>query len=348
MKKNGILSGFLALIAFTALFSCEKDEIKAIATTGSVPVLSVNNSVLALSSEHSAKEAVVLSWTPVDYGFASVIRYTIQFDKKGSNFQKPVEIDAGNSLKRALTTSEINGLMINKLKLVAGQKADIEARVVSSLGADAKRMDAISETKNLSVTPYFVVIVYPAIYVPGSHQGWAPEKAPRLVSVKDDKTFEGYVYFPEESTEFKFTNAPNWNEGDYGSGGPGKLGTTGNLVQKGSGYYLLKVDLNKSTWSSLKTAWGVLGSATKGGWDKDQDLAFDPKDGVWKTELALTAGEIKFRANDDWTLAFGDGNADGIPDTLDNGNIRIEAAGTYQITLNLSNAGNYSYSVTKK
>lgn len=348
MKKNRILSAFLALIAFGALFSCEKDEIKTIAAPGAAPALSVNKAVLELTNENSAKEAVVLSWTPVDYGFASVVSYTIQFDKKGSNFQKPVEIDAGSSLKRALTTSEINGLMINKLKLVAGQRAEIEARVVSSLGADAKRMNVISDIKNLSVTPYFVVIVYPAIYVPGSHQGWAPDKAPRLVSVKDDKTFEGYVYFPDESTEFKFTNAPNWNEGDYGSGGPGKLGTTGNLVQKGSGYYLLKADLNKSTWSALKTAWGVLGSATKGGWDKDQDLTFDPKDGLWKAELALTAGEIKFRANDDWALAFGDGNSDGIPDTLDNGNIRVDAAGTYLISLNLSNAGNYSYSIAKK
>lgn len=346
--KNNILSAFLAFIAFAALFSCEKDEIRAIASPGAAAALSVNNPVLKLSNENSAKEAVVLSWTPVDYGFASVVRYTIQLDKKGNNFQKPVEIDAGISLKRALITSELNGLMINKLKLVAGQQADIEARVVSSLGADAKQMNTVSEAKSLSVTPYFVVIVYPAIYVPGSHQGWAPEKAPRLVSVKDDKTFEGYVYFPDESTEFKFTNAPNWNEGDYGSGGPGKLGTNGNLVQKGSGYYLLKADLNKSTWSSLKTAWGVLGTATKGGWDKDQDLTFDPKDGVWKAELTLTAGEVKFRANDDWSLAFGDGNGDGIPDTLDNGNIRIEAAGTYLISLNLSNAGNYSYSIVKK
>lgn len=338
----------MALFALTTLVSCEKDEIRAIASPGAAPALSVNNPVLKLSNENSAKEAVVLSWTPVDYGFAGVVSYTIQLDKKGNNFQKPVEIDAGSSLKRALITSEINGLMINKLKLVAGQQADVEARVVSSLGADAKQMNTVSDVKNLSVTPYFVVIVYPAIYVPGSHQGWAPDKAPRLVSVKDDKTFEGYVYFPDESTEFKFTNAPNWNEGDYGSGGPGKLGTNGNLVQKGSGYYLLKADLNKSTWSSLKTSWGILGSATKGGWDKDQDLTFDPKDGVWKAELALAAGEVKFRANDDWTLAFGDGNADGVPDTLDNGNIRIEAAGTYLISLNLGNAGNYSYSITKK
>lgn len=348
MIKYRSISVFASLMALAMMSACEKDEIKTIATPGTAAVLSVNQPVLDLNSANADKEAIVFSWTPVDYGFASVISYTIQLDKKGNNFQKPVEINAGSALKKGLTTSEINGLMINKLKLTAGQAAEVEARVISSLGTSAERMNTVSAIQGLSVKPYFVVIVYPAIYVPGSHQGWAPDKAPKLVSVKDDKRFEGYVYFPDETTEFKFTNAPNWNEGDYGSGGPGKLGTSGNLTQKGSGYYLLKADLNNSTWSSLKTIWGVLGSATKGGWDKDQDLTYDPKSGAWTAEVVLTQGEVKFRANDDWTLAYGDGNADGVPDTLDNGNIKVDAAGTYMISLNLSNAGNYTYSITKK
>jgi hypothetical protein len=346
MKNNKLI--FWGLTALAALSSCEKDEIKTVAVQGSVPVLTVSQPALVLTNENAAKEAVQFSWTPVDYGYQSVVNYTIQLDKKGKNFQKPAEIAGGNLLKKALTTSELNSLLINKLKLTAGQLSVIEARVVSSLGASAQRMDAASAVSAMKVTPYFVVIVYPSIYVPGSHQGWAPDKAPRLVSVKDDKMYEGYVYFPDASNEFKFTNAPNWNEGDYGSAGPGKLGKGDNLKVAGAGYYLLKADLTALTWSSLKTIWGVIGSATKGGWDADQDMLFDPKDGAWKAELALKAGEIKFRANDDWAIAYGDGNADGIPDTADNNNIKIDADGTYIVTLNLGNAGNYSYSVTKK
>lgn len=338
----------LGLVALVALASCEKDEIKTVAVQGNAPVLTVSQPALVLTNENADKEAIQFSWTPVDYGYQSVVSYTIQLDKKGNNFQKPAEIAGGSLLKKSLTTSEINSLLINKLKLTAGQLFEIEARVVSSLGTSAQRMDATSAVTAIKVTPYFVVIVYPAIYVPGSHQGWAPDKAPKLVSVKDDKMYEGYVYFPDASNEFKLTNAPNWNEGDYGSGGPGKLGKGDNLKVTGAGYYLLKANLTALTWSSLKTTWGVIGSATKGGWDADHDMTFDAKDGIWKAELALKAGEIKFRANDDWAIAYGDGNADGVPDTAENNNIKIEADGTYIISLNLSNAGNYSYSVTKK
>ncbi len=331
-----------------SLSACEKDEIRTVAVAGEKPVLSVSAPNLVLTNENANKEAVSFSWTPVDYGYQSVISYTIQLDKKGNNFQKPAEIPGGNLLKKSLTNTEINNLLINKLKLTAGQLSQIEARVISSLGTNAQSMDVTSAAAALSVTPYFVVIVYPALYVPGSHQGWAPDKAPRVVSVKDDKTYEGYVNFPDATTEFKLTNGPNWTDGDYGGGGPGKLGTTGNLTQKGAGYYLLKVDLNTSTWSATKTAWGLIGSATTGGWDSDLDMTFDAAEGVWKTEIALKEGEVKFRANDDWAIAFGDANGDNIPDTLDNGNIKIMAAGTYTVVLNLSNAGNYSYSITKK
>lgn len=347
MMKD-IKLALLGLAAICTMSGCEKDEIKAIATPGAAPVLTVSKPALVLTNEDAVKEAVEFSWSPVDYGYQSVISYTIQLDKKGNDFAKPAEIAGGSLLKKSLTTAELNSLLINKLKLNAGQATEIEARVVSSLGALAPGMNVNSTATALSVTPYFVVIVYPAIYVPGSHQGWAPDKAPKLVSIKDDKTYEGYVYFPDAANEFKFTNEPNWTGGDYGSPAPGKLGKGDNLKQLGAGYYLLKADLNKLTWSSLKTTWGLIGSATKGGWDADQDLTYDPKDGLWKAELALKEGEVKFRANDDWAIAYGDGNEDGVPDTLDNNNIKVAAAGTYIVSLNLSNAGNYTYSITKK
>lgn len=347
MRTNIKAALLFAVLAF-AQTACEKDEVMTIATKGEAPALTVSTSDLVLTNENAAKEAIQFSWSPVNYGYQAVVNYTIQLDKKGNNFAKPAEIAAGASLKKALTTSDINALMINKLKLNAGQLTEVEARVVSTLGAQAKEMDLISAVKPMKITPYFVVIVYPSIYVPGSHQGWAPDKAPKLVSIKDDKTYEGYVYFPDASNEFKFTNEPNWTGGDYGSAGVGKLGKGDNLKIVGAGFYLLKANLNTLTWSSLKTEWGVIGSATKGGWDADENMTYDPKDGLWKADLVLKAGEIKFRANDDWALAYGDGNGDGMPDTLDNNNIKIEAAGTYTITLNLSNAGNFTYTLTKK
>jgi hypothetical protein len=61
-----------------------------------------------------------------------------------------------------------------------------------------------------------------------------------------------------------------------------------------------------------------------------------------------SAGSFKFRANGSWDLNYGDDSpADGVPDQGSNDNINIADAGTYTITLDLSHAGNYTYSVKK-
>ena len=63
--------------------------------------------------------------------------------------------------------------------------------------------------------------------------------------------------------------------------------------------------------------------------------------------LNLTAGEMKFRANDAWDINFGDDGANG---SLEYGgaNIAIASAGNYTITLDLKGGGGkYTYTVKK-
>jgi starch-binding outer membrane protein SusE/F len=75
-------------------------------------------------------------------------------------------------------------------------------------------------------------------------------------------------------------------------------------------------------------------------------MTYNAAEQVWKATLQLSAGEIKFRANDDWGINLGDDGPDGL---LEYGaaNIVIGEAGRYEVILNLSNPGNYTYSVTK-
>ena len=56
--------------------------------------------------------------------------------------------------------------------------------------------------------------------------------------------------------------------------------------------------------------------------------------GVWTITLDLVAGDIKFRANDDWAINYGSNNANGICDAGGT-DIPIAAAGNYTITLDL-------------
>ncbi len=192
---------------------------------------------------------------------------------------------------------------------------------------------------------------YPVIYVPGGYQSaagysegdWAPDVAPTLASVNADGNYEGYVYFADAG-EFKFTAGPNWDL-NWG-GADGVLAANGaNLSVTEAGYYKMNVNTDDLTYSIMKTHWGIIGSATPGGWDNDTDMEFDVASKTWVAEIDLGPGEIKFRANDDWGLNYGDDGADGI---LEGGaaNIAIAEGGSYKITMKLESP-DYTYSVEK-
>ncbi|WP_346855869.1 RagB/SusD family nutrient uptake outer membrane protein [uncultured Draconibacterium sp.] len=194
---------------------------------------------------------------------------------------------------------------------------------------------------------------YPVIYVPGGYQSgsgysegdWAPDVAPTLGSVNSDSNYEGYIYFAD-AAEFKFTAGPNWDLNWGDDGGDGSLEPNGaNLSVAEGGYYKLNVNTADLTYSIAKTDWGIIGSATANGWDSDQNMEFDAETKTWIAELDLSAGEIKFRANDDWAINYGDDGADGI---LGAGaaNIAIAEAGSYKITMKLESP-DYTYTVEK-
>ncbi len=85
--------------------------------------------------------------------------------------------------------------------------------------------------------------------------------------------------------------------------------------------------------------YGIVGSATKNGWNGPDDkfkLDFTQENAWVLNGVALVDGEIKFRTNDDWGLNYGDNGADGTLEK-DGANIAVKA-GTYNITLNFKDA----------
>ena len=107
----------------------------------------------------------------------------------------------------------------------------------------------------------------------------------------------------------------------------------------------MNVDINALTYTVLKTEWGLIGSATPNGWDSDQDMTYDATNDVWTITLDLVDGEIKFRANDDWGLNYGDTGGD---KKLEEGGDNIPVtAGNYTITLDLGVPPIYRYTIVK-
>ncbi len=344
--KTTIITWF-CLFATLLISACQKDEVRAVVQPGTAPTLTASSNALTLQAADATKDAVSFAWNPVDYGYPAAVTYTLQFDKKGNGFKAPIEIANGSGLKKAFSVADFNTMLIN-LGITPGTSGQIEARIKSDISPNVAPV--VSTVSTLTGTPYAVVIVYPSLYVPGAYQGWAPDKAPKIVSVKSDKTYEGYVYFPDATNEFKLTDAPNWNSGIFGNKGGenGTLASPGdNLFATGAGYYLLNADLNANKWSATKTTWGLIGSATPKGWDADSPMTYDSAKGTWTITVNLVKGDIKFRANSAWDLNYGDTKADGLLD-VNGDNIAVAADGKYTVTLNLSNAGTYTYSVAKQ
>jgi hypothetical protein len=65
-------------------------------------------------------------------------------------------------------------------------------------------------------------------------------------------------------------------------------------------------------------------------------MTWNAADETWTITTALSAGELKFRANDGWDINLG---GDSTDDLVENGaNLQIAEAGTYTITLYASRA----------
>lgn len=183
------------------------------------------------------------------------------------------------------------------------------------------------------------------IYVPGAYNGWNPADAEATIASPDGtRNFEGYIYFAEADAQFKITDGPSWamNYGDTDMDGVLEL-NGGNLTVSEPGFYKLNVSLNDFRYTLVKTNWGVIGSATPGGWDDDTDMTYDEDEKALVVDLFLTAGEIKFRADDAWDLNYGDTGADAI--LIEGGdNIQIPANGNYRVKLFLDKP-DYTYSL---
>ena len=78
--------------------------------------------------------------------------------------------------------------------------------------------------------------------------------------------------------------------------------------------------------------WGVVGSATPNGWNGPDIKMWNSTDGNLVAYATLSAGDIKFRKNNDWGVNLGGSNG-----TLSSGGSNIAVtAGTYKITINVS------------
>jgi hypothetical protein len=286
------------------------------------------------------------AWKPANFAGDVVVTYNVEIAKLADkDFTKPQLVQSSNSNNVAVTGTTLNKAAID-LGLTPFVGSNVWARVTAVVGTQK----ISSEPIEIVITPFKVA---PLLGVVGNHQGWDLAKltAPYQLkpSAKGNSDFVGYVYL---DGGFKLLEATDdlvfsWDNVAYGSGGAGVLDPKGGDLNEQAGYYYIKADTQKLTYSTTKTDWGIIGSATPQGWNASTPMTFDKATNLWTVTVVLDAsGKFKFRANDAWTLNYGDDGANGV---LEEGgaNIAVAASGTYKVTLDLSKSRAYTYTLEK-
>lgn len=327
---------YIYILLVVAFISACEDEAEKV-TISSSPVAPALSSPGADGMEFvkaDAANTIDYAWSEADFGFDASVTYNVEIALT-STFDGSAAIVTSQELTGSAVIADVNAVLLS-WELPINESATISSRIVATV---SDNVDPIySEVSTFAVTPYETLIDYPLLYVPGAYQGWAPDAddAVNLYSYNFNTVYEGIVYF-DAAGEFKITDGPSWDV-NYG----GTAGTLeqngGNLSVAAAGAYKITADLGALTYSITATDhWAIIGDATPNGWgDPDTDMTYNGQRQMWEITTDLTAGELKFRANDGWDLNLGDNDADG---SLEGGGANIAViAGNYTIRLDVTNS----------
>jgi hypothetical protein len=149
-----------------------------------------------------------------------------------------------------------------------------------------------------------------------------------------DGTYTIYIGLLDGEIKFRANDewTDDWGDDDAPSN---TLEYKGGNIPVSFGLYKIDLDLNELSYSLEPITFGIIGSATPGGWDNDTDLTPDPlTPSVLKVNIDLVDGEIKFRANNEWIDDWGDDDAPSNTLEYKGANIPV-MAGNYDVTVNI-------------
>ena len=331
-----LMNKFLILLGFVAVFSsCEEEDLVVINEDFTTTIaLSDNNIVLEEANEDLT--ALTVTWEEPVFGYDAAAEYNILF-ALGANVEtvnagRPMV--EGGMMKKDFTTGELNRILLN-LEAEPGAEASMDVNVDIIL---SKQVSKSSDPVNLVATAYSGVLDLTTPWgvvgdaTPG---GWGD--GPDTPFYKTDESGVYVAYITMTEGFWKIRRDSNWDV-NYGSNDGVNLQPGGDNIPVDPGTYKITFDENNLTYTIEPFTWGLVGSATPGGWGSpdilDLPLEYDPCSDTWKAIVELTDGEWKIRQNNDWAVNYGMG---GAPGTLESpgGNIPV-SAGTYQITVNFN------------
>ena len=287
-KRIFIYLTFIGLIGL--LFSCEKDETKAVLSDN--PIAPILQTVPDMTLKRAnGTNVLTFVGTAVDPGFKASVTYFLEACAKGSDFKDPIAILTDKQdLSMKITVADLDGILLKKFPADQVTPLDFRIRSVLSLSSGTGSFVYSSAVKSVDVTTYG----------PPSLNLTVAGKMQSLVSAADNKFYTGWIY--TDGTAFQLTN----NDDGKKYGGvladiTVPLTENGPAIALGAGAYNVTADINtgKMTMKVADVTIGIIGDAV-GGWSDDTKMVYNFTDHSWNITKTVTAGGLKFRTHNSW------------------------------------------------
>lgn len=360
--KSIIKIMLLAVVTGFMFTSCKKDKADPLSfyDTGDAPVLSASVNSVSPAPADSNNTVLSLSWTYPNYATdSSTVKYVIQIDSAGQNFNNPYSKEITAALGTSFIAKDLNAVLVG-FGFRFGVAYGVDIRVISSYANNNDQK--ISNTVTLQATPY---VVPPKVQIPANRTlflvgaatagGWGnpvPSPAQKFKMI-DTLTYEGifylsaggqYLMLPENgSWDQKYAVDDNSVPGLSEGGEFGYYSNTNNTIYNdnfpgpsASGMYKIYVDFQNGRFTvtpeKIFSLLRVAGDYQ--GWNPGSApaLASPNADGVYEGYVNVPAGgsyEFKLTSQPDWG---GTNYGDGGPGTLSGtapGNLVFPAGGAY-------------------
>lgn len=325
-----ILIAFIGVLAV----SCNADAVeeRTILNAVSIPEITTptTGQNYVLDANKPAEEVAKFTWSGAEYSTPVAIKYTLLIDKKGGDFSAAKTlVTTTNSIKEASVLARD----LNQAAIDLGGEPEVAAmydvKISSNVSGGFSQLSKGLIT--ISVTPYVGKVTYNFVdwYLVGDAtvSGWDNNKGNQIL-------FRSAVN-PKEYTFTGFFKAGAFKAiKNLGSWAPMYGGANETLAYRGKdsdpdpasfvipadGYYTFKMNVGTlkytlavydasaaATYSTI----GIIGSSTAGGWNTSTAMVRSSFNGhIWSLGVTtLKDGELKFRANDAWDVAWGAGTA---------------------------------------
>ncbi len=331
-----------AIAAITFFAACNKVDDLTVYANGNAPALTASATTLAPLPADSSNILVTFNWTNAKYATdSSNIKYILQIDSVGRNFQKAASKEIMGALTTQFTAKEMNDILLN-FGFAFNVAYDVEARIISSYGNNNERL--YSNVIALNVTPYKIPprVELPFtghLYIIGGATdfGWNqanPMPAVRELTQLDETTFAGIYHLSGSSAYLLLPEAGSWNNKysvqDNSIPGAANAGSFGyNLPQdfpggvaQGDNWYKMIFDFQQGRYTVTKedNPLGgdlyITGDATPSSWTNAPPTTqkfTQLTNGVFEIVMAFVPGKLyKFlNTNGQWQPQFGGDNAAG-------------------------------------